>query len=348
MAGSRIKSFLDLSAIITRPKEDVFPTVRASLNQEKGGSPKDARRGDVMLNINEPHEDGKDRNALRSVNSPDRNASLWLDDQIARAQGGVVTQVVNLSPALARVLLARNPDNRKISINTVEKYARDMTNGAWSFNGEPIIVSRDGRLNDGQHRCESVIAANVTVPVILVVGTDRESRLTVDQGKVRKAGDYLGMNGHVDSIALAAVAKYVWQHKTIGQLSGQTLHSPTKGEVLALVESTPTVAESLSRISKKGTDLVGGRSLLAFAHWTFSRVSNRANADAFMDSLVNGANLGVRSPILYARNRLMQERGRLKPNEKAELLFRAWNAYRRGDKVASLPIKGGVLPVVER
>jgi len=345
---ARFKSFIDLSAIITRPKEDVFPAVRAASRKEKGGAPEDARRGNVMHNVMERPGEGKNRSELRSVNSPDRNASLWLDDQIARSQSGVITQAVELTPALARVLLARNPDNRKVSANTIEKYARDMVNGAWVFNGEPIIVSRDGLLNDGQHRCEAVLLANEPIQVILVVGTDRNSRLTVDQGKARMAGDYLGMNGHVDSIALAAVAKYVWQHKTIGQLSGQTLHSPTKGEVLALVESTPTVAESLSRISKKGTDLVGGRSLLAFAHWTFTRVSNRANADAFMDSLVNGANLGVRSPILYARNRLMNERGRLKPNEKAELLFRAWNAHRRGDKVASLPIKGGALPIVER
>ena len=49
-----------------------------------------------------------------------------------------------------------------------------------------------------------------------------------------------------------------------------------------------------------------------------------------------------------ARNRLMAERGRLKTNEKAELIIRAWNASRRGDKVASLPIKGGALPTVER
>jgi len=283
------------------------------------------------------------------LTKPDRNASLWLDDQIARSQNGVITQVIDLSPALARVMLARNPGKRKISANIVEKYARDMVNGAWAFNGEPIIISRDGHLNDGQHRCEAALLADVTIQAILVIGPDRSSRLTVDQGKARMAGDYLAMNGHVDSLALAAVAKYVWQHSAFGELSVQTNFTPTKGEVLKIAETTPTIAESLGRVQKKGSDAVGGRSMLAFCHWTFTRVcGKRGDADAFMDSIINGSNLGVRSPILYARNRLINERGRLRPNEKAELIFRAWNATRRGDKVASLQIKGGPLPSVER
>ncbi|TIO15602.1 MAG: hypothetical protein E5X86_19720 [Mesorhizobium sp.] len=302
-----------------------------------------------MQEVAEMPSEGKQIKALRTMNSPDRNASLWLDDQIARAQNGVITQVIDLTPPLARVLLARNPSNRKISQNIVENYARDMSNGAWAFNGEPIIVSRAGLLNDGQHRCEGVIASEATIQTILVIGTERASRLTLDQGKMRMAGDYLGMNGHADSVALAAATKYVWQHSNLGMLSGLSQFSPTKSEVLDLVQTTPTIAESLKSIPSKGSDSVGGRSILAFLHWTITRVSsNKTNADVFIDSLVNGSNLGLRSPILYARNRLMANRGRLKPNEKAELMFRAWNAHRRGDKVASLPINGGALPTLER
>ena len=345
---ARLKSFIDLASVITRPRELTFPAVRAAFRKEKGGAPEDARRGNDMNNVMERPGQGKPRGQLRSVNSPDRNAALWLGEQIARSQNEVVTQVVTLTPALARVLLERNPDNRKVSANIIEKYARDMVNGSWSFNGEPIIVSRDGLLNDGQHRCEAVLLANEPVQVIIVVGTERSSRLTVDQGKARMAGDYLGMNGYTDSIALASAAKYVWQHKNYGRLSGETLYSPTKGEVIDMVVSTPTISESLAAISRKGSDAMGGRSLLAFAHWTFMRVASRDDADAFIEGLLKGVNLGVRSPVLYARNRLMAERGRLKPNEKAELIIRAWNAHRRGDKVASLPIKGGALPVVER
>lgn len=320
--------------------------------KENGRLPEDdaCREGNTsMQNVMEARAESKNPSDMFRRNSPEKNAGLWLDERIARSKAGVITEIVELTPALARVLLARNPDNRKVSATVVENYARDMASGSWAFNGEPIIVSNTGQLNDGQHRCEAVLAANVTIPAIVVIGTDRSSRLTVDQGKTRMAGDYLGMNGHPDSIALAAAAKYVWQHRNHGKLSHQKLMSPTKSEVLALVETTPTIANSLKSIQSKGSDAVGGRSILCFLHWTFSRVSgNRAATDLFFDALINGSNLTVRSPILYARNRLMAERGRIKPNEKAELIIRAWNASRRGDKVASLPIKGGALPVVER
>jgi hypothetical protein len=66
-------------------------------------------------------------------------------------------------------------------------------------------------------------------------------------------------------------------------------------------------------------------------------------------SLISGANLLSNDPILYARNRLMAER-RLKLNEKAKLIFRAWNAHRRGEVPRSLIVneRDSTLPMVEQ
>jgi hypothetical protein len=317
---------------------------------EKGGMPEDSRQKvKPMEAVMEMPIQSKGKREIPSSNSPDRNAAMWLNEQISLSQSGIITHVIDLTPPLARVLLARNPNNRKISEMIVENYARDMTNGAWAFNGEPIIVSGDGTLNDGQHRCEAVLSSGVTIPCVIVIGPDRSSRLTVDQGKMRMAGDYLGMNGHTDAVALAAAANYAWQHTNHGFISESPKFRPTKSEVLTFVSESSEIIESLSGIPSKGSYAVGGRSLLGFAHWAFVRTSgNKTSADLFMDALIKGSNLTPKSPILYARNRLMSERGRLKANEKAELIIRAWNCSRRGEKVASLPIKGGALPIVER
>lgn len=323
---------------------------RAPATKEKGGSPEDARQKvNTMEAVMDMPLQSKGKVGVVSSNSPDKNASIWLTNQIDRARKGVVTEVVDLTPALARVLLARNKDNRSISTPTVENYARDMANGAWVFNGEPIIISNDGLLNDGQHRCEAVLMADVSVPCVIVIGLGRETRMTVDQGKMRSAGDYLGMNGYGDSLVLACVAKYVWQHQNLGYLSSLAKNSPTKGEIISMIDGDVSIAESVSSVQIKNSIAVGGRSILAFVHWTiWHATANKTNADIFIDALINGTNLGIKSPILYARNRMMSERGRLKVNEKTELIIRAWNASRRGDKVASLPIKGGPLPALER
>lgn len=338
-----------VGAYSARPKDFLKRERRASPTKEKGGPPEDARQEVCqMQHVMDVDVKGKKPTPIRSENSPDMNASIWLNAKIDEAKIKIVSEVVELTPALARVLLARNPDNRKISATIVENYARDMSNGSWAFNGEPIIVSSDGKLNDGQHRCEAVISSGATVTTVLIVGPDRSSRLTVDQGKIRVVADYLGMNGLVDATSLGAMVNFIWQHQNHGMISQTPSFRPTKSEILAFVDQHPNVVESLSRTPSTGVNAVGGRAMIAYIHWLLTKAGGRDAAELFLDALVKGSNLVPRSPILYARNRLMNERGRLNPNEKAELLIRAWNASRRGDKVASLPIKGGPLPDVER
>lgn len=277
------------------------------------------------------------------------STEAWLRDIIRRAAIMPFVERVTLSPGLASLLLQRNPDNRRMSSDIVSKYARDISNDAWVFNGEPVILSREGLLNDGQHRCAAVVEASRSIEVVLVVGASRDSRFTVDQGKARTAGDFLGMNGHKDSLGLAAAAAFLWQYREHGFISQQSLYRPTKGEVLTLVDALGgAMSASLAAVPRKGSDNVGGRAILAFSHFVFAEKASANAATAFITAIVEGAGLTARDPILYARNRLMAERGRLRPNEKAELIFRAWNAHRRRETPKTMPILGGALPTVER
>lgn len=281
------------------------------------------------------------------LTSPE-NSSAWLDAIIARSQNRITTDVVELSPARARVLLARNPDNRRISLEKVAEYARDIENGRWPLNGEPIIVSKCGWLNDGQHRCEAVIATGVTILVVLVVGPERETRFTVDQGRARIIGDFLGMDGHSHANTLGAAAGYLWQYESRSQLAQGTKARPNKSEIRECVARHPDLVKSIAAIPTSGSSIVGGQSLLVFCHYVFSRRSPVADVDEFMAKLQSGVDLSGNDPILYARTRFIQQRGRLKLNEKAELIFRAWNAHRRGERPTKLPLLNGPLPPVER
>lgn len=274
-------------------------------------------------------------------------ADRWLNTMIERAQDGPITEVVNLTPALAEALLARNPQNRRVSADTVERYARDISTGRWDFNGTSIVVSLGGDVNDGQHRCCGVIKANRSITVVMVFGPDRESRFTLDQNKVRTVGDYLGMKGHPDSNVKGAIAAYIYQYRKQRRLSSQHLYRPTKAEALALVSSHPEIDDSVRAIPSKGCNLVGGKSLLAFCHWVFAKRDKDAASD-FIKSLVSGAGMDAGDPILYARNRLMGQHGKnMRPGEKAELIFRAWNAHRLGLKPKTLVVNGEQLPEVE-
>jgi hypothetical protein len=325
---------------------------RSPLDQKKGRATEAVRPKEIhMLNVAERAPKAKlfkkDANQFITV-SPEKRAADWLEDQVAKAGGKVTTQIVDLTPALARALLNRNEGNRKCSDAIVTQYARDMRNGAWQFNGEPIIVSADGRLNDGQHRSEAVIAADTTIQAIMVIGVARATRTTLDQGKMRSIGDYLTMEGHSNAAQLGTAASQAWQFSTFGKLATGSQSRPTKSEVMAFIDANPDIAASLTFIQRKGADAAGGRTMLAFCHWAFwQRAKLRRPADDFILALIEGAGLPLGHPILYVRNRLINERGRLRANDKAELIFRAWNAHRTNKTVRSFQISGGKLPELE-
>lgn len=295
----------------------------------------------AMLNVVEAEPAN---NGFRTM-SPEGRATKWIDEQVALAKGKLGVGVVEITPAMARAVLARNPSNRRVSETTVSKIARDIEAGNFAVNGESIIVASDGSLNDGQHRLCAVVEADMAITSVVVFGPARSTRVTVDQGRSKMVGDYLAMEGHRDSNALAAAAGYVWQWQNLGRLSSQAGERPNKGEVLAIVDAHPNLAKSVTVVGGNG---VAGRGLLAFCHWAFALTSSQAAADEFMGSLISGANLLSRDPILYARNRLMADR-RLSPNEKAKLIFRAWNAHRRGEQPKTLTVndRGTALPTVE-
>jgi hypothetical protein len=324
----------------------------SGIEKKNGGTPEGARQGNHnMLSVTEKPEKASLLTKVGSefiTASPEKRAANWLDAQVAKSQDKITTLVADLTPALAGALLARNEENRKVREALVLSYARDMANGSWDLNGEPIIVAKNGLLNDGQHRCLAVIKAGVAIPAVFIIGVDRATRTTLDQGAIRRLSDFLAMEGRQNAVRLATVATYIWMYQNRVQMSGGD--KPTKSECIDLIEEHPNIQKSLAIVDGKKAHKFVTLTVLAFAHWVFARRTTQAAADNFVLSLIDGANLDVDSPILYARNRLVAEHGKLRANGTAELLFKAWNAYRRGDTLKRLVIAGGhsELPKLEK
>ena len=299
-----------------------------------------------MLNVVEAPAPGKAKSAVYNTISGTRAASLWLSQEVTKAATKITTQVVDLTPDLAAALLERNPQNRKLSENQVEQFARDIATGNWAFNGESVIVSSDGLLNDGQHRCAAVLKAKKAIPVVLVVGAERETRVTLDQGKNRQISDYLAMEGHVGAPILASAAYIAWQVERYGFTTRSKDFRPTKGELMGYIDAHGGLVKSVGRIPQYGVRKLGGRPVLAFCHWHLSKWANPADAEAFIEALITGVGLERGNPILYIRNRLLQLTG-MTVAERVELIIRGWNFHRRGETVTRILLQGGKLPDVE-
>ena len=272
----------------------------------------------------------------------------WLEANIRKGRDeGVFTTEEILTASLARELLDRNPDNRPASKATIEEMVDAMKasigpDGFDAMNGETIKVSICGLLNDGQHRLHAKLESGVDFKTRFMFGLPRESRLTIDQGKRRRAGDYIAMGGRDRGQQVAAIALllYYWRAfatiKKPGRASGKILRPGPSKMAQYANEHYELIVRSLDAIPKDGLQSLGGIALICFAHIAFAEKDFGAATD-FIHRLVSGTDLSEKSPIRVCRDRLFRG-ARLRREERFELMVRAWNAYRENREMASIPV----------
>jgi len=328
--------------------------------KEKGRAPEGCGQKEInMLNVLERESDGK---VEPEFSDRELKASRdYLSRKIARAEasGQPFAEVVTIDPALAHLLLQRNPadENRKLSQSIVERYAADMAGGRWKgLNGQTIVISNDGYLNDGQHRLNAIIECGGSIPFTIVFGAERESRMTLDQNKVRTSGDYLGMSGFKYPNEVAAIASIVY-HYQAGTLSaskdGQTYSNsrvkPTKAFLHNFaVQNIDDIERGLEAVTASSCRRISTPSRIAAALILIARASNWEDAESFMAKVIDGDSLGKTNPAFVARERLISERmaGVVPVVRTLEIMFRAWNAHRRGDRMTKMSLRGE-LPAIE-
>lgn len=270
----------------------------------------------------------------------------WLDERIAASKKKPSAEVVTLTPMLAQLLLEKNPVNRPIGRYNLESLKADVANSRWEFNGESIVVAKTGPLIDGQHRCQTVIATGRSIETVIVFGPREEARYTIDIGKPKTAPNFLHMKGWADTNNLAAAISLLLQYRATGHVNhGYT--RPTKTEILSAAETFRGIQDSVDICVPATKKKLGSRSALAFCHYTFWKKANRETADKFILLLIEGDGLRKGNPIYYCRERLMgMDRG-ARAESRCELVFKAWNAWRRGETTTKIHLTGN-LPKLER
>lgn len=271
----------------------------------------------------------------------------WLESQVRRGHRNAFGRKGRLTPGVAEILLSRNPGNRGISRHVVDRMVRDIQAGAWVENGETIIISDTGELNDGQHRCMAVVQARKAIVTAFWFGVSRDSRLTVDVGRARTTQGFLEMLGAERAEILAPCCNWLFQMDRRGTIGPGTGSAPTKQEQLRYWEEHPELAESVAFVDQAGAARVGGRSILATAHHLLARVDRR-EADQFIAKLIRGDGLRVDEPVHRAREALIDiQSGRSTPARRSpagrlEIIVRAWNHHRGGNSPSKINVTGKI------
>lgn len=245
------------------------------------------------------------------------------------------TEVRKINAEVAKQMLRKNPNNRKLSKGHVSFLARQMEEGKWQFDGQPIRLDVYGRLLDGQHRLSAVVESDSDIDFLIVSGLDEETFKTMDTGKIRSGGDALSAMGIKYSGDIAAMCKTVTNFKR-GRRSDSGFHRVSNTDIISWYNENTHVIDLLKEADKLKSSFssVLSRTFIASFMYLFNEKSVLHSED-FMRKLCVGLGIDTSSPIFVLRKKLIQDRmskSSLPQREKMAIIIKAWNAYRLGKK----------------
>lgn len=249
-----------------------------------------------------------------------------------------IVRIIWLTPDIAGKFLDTRPENqRSIRRFQVERIIRDIKAGRWRLNGETIVFDSQGRLVQGQHRCQAVIESGVPIQVYVIWGVDSDISSSYDNTSRRTAADGLKADGFSNTWSLGCAARRVMSYES--RRSGVPLASPAS-EIVEFCKANPDLSESvrMCRASEKLAKSIE-TTVLAAMHFLFSKRS-RSQADEFIEKLISGENLTSGSPILALRNCMIRVDTKFDATDSMILIIKCWNAYRQDKKITRLNSPG--------
>jgi len=312
-----------------------------------------AERGDTMNFLNrrafEQEAQATDIPAVlftASESNATRKARETWQKILHRSKSEIGADIFTITPELAELMLRSNPDNRVLKPIKIGEISQDIREGRFILNGETIIISKCGRLNDGQNRLTAVVETGRPIKTFVAFGVPRDARLTVDTGTVRTTGDFLGMQGLTHANGRAHIAALLWQFSKSGAIAQTDMHAmsrPSKAQLLEFAKPFQSEIEmAIQAVPSTGAGKLASHSFLAFAAMIIAREAGMEDVSAFMTSLIKGENLSSSSAIYLTRERLLDEkrRGKMRKQDTLEVILRGWNAYRTKKRITKIQISG--------
>jgi len=262
-----------------------------------------------------------------------------------------------ITPQMAEQLLICNRHNRPLRWGAVLQYATQMANKRWKKNGEPVILTDRGDLEDAGHRLFACYFTNCSFDTYVVadVPHDEEVFASIDNGVSRTGGDVLhgaGLNGlspHLQSVIKQFAIRY-----DEGSLAfaGRLQVSPiTNQDILDYVKAHPTLSETAHQVKDLYPGAIrrlGDKAVTTFLAWKIRDAHGSGVLEDFMQALVEPG-LPSGNPVAVLQQRLdaheaaklaapqsAKARQRLNDTKILALAILAFNAWRAGTTVRRL------------
>jgi len=266
-----------------------------------------------------------------------------LEDHIRTRQ----TVFWDVDPDMALEMLRHNQPNaedtrpnRPYRLATAARMAQDMRAGKWLETGEPIIFASNGRLNNGQHRLNAVVLAQVAVPLDIRFGASRKAMVATDTGRKRTSADHLTIEGEDHGVVIAAAIRLYKAFLAKDWEFNASISPLESEEMLAQFPGFRGAAALTVKWGRLFPEVP--RSVWTLCFYCCAQ-KDRTDAMIFFEMLATG--VGIESldhPANVARRFFISAakgHGYSKSSQKIPIVFKAWNAFRRGETRSFLRVR---------
>lgn len=128
------------------------------------------------------------------------------------------SEMVRVTPAIAKKFLDRNISNRKVYRHRVNQYAHSIKTGNFNPSHQGVAFDPSGNLVDGQHRLLAVIQANMPTDLYVTYNVPKEALKNIDRNRTRTLeANHQMMTGETISGKDLSAARclwsaYCWEH----------------------------------------------------------------------------------------------------------------------------------------
>lgn len=259
------------------------------------------------------------------------------------------TKTVTLTPYLAKRLLDSNYENqRRLNRGKAESMARDIEGGRWNNNiawADPFMLTPDGKLMNGQHRCMAVIIADKSIYVDMRYNVPEDYFKDIDNGTSRTVTQFVKTK---NASIVSSVAKFAncielsqpLPSAMIGRVQSNTATNVVAGraELLEYIENNKEDLEFVAQQAQRFISALkgGSKAMVGNALWLISYLDRPVDTSTGVLSFVDDVcreiptHPAIASGKNYALSKQLsaiRERTRLSPSFWVGLTLAMYDAY---------------------
>ena len=243
------------------------------------------------------------------------------------------TKTLMFDRALAEAVLEMNTGNRRINKRKVDQLAKQMASGEFENTGEPIILSAEGVINNGQHRLLAIVESNAVLDIDVRFGIPRKAFSKTDTGTSRSSGDVLTIKGVAAGGQVASAVRLLVLYRR--GLPGAIREFVSNAEVAAAFDEWKDIEEVVAAVNRHAFPKAVRSTPLYATAYLASRTSQKSKLDRWLDALATGLDVGRDSPAYQLRERLMRGTEadigtREQLLERFALMIKSWNLWAKG------------------